>query len=82
MSRGNSNYRSFVILVARFVGFVFAIGGAILTIWTIATVVNVPDKLDSMDAIIGGVLSAVISVLGVLMLIAKPPQTKGEMEKK
>ena len=59
------NFRLFN-LMGKVIGVAFAIIGCIVCIWSFCS------NSDFTDKIIGGGLSALMSILGVLMVIAKP----------
>jgi hypothetical protein len=73
MPRENLNYWKFFNFFGKVFGSVFAVGCGILSIWSFTT-----DNVNPTDAIIGGVLSAVMSVLGILMILSKPSDPKAE----
>ena len=67
MRQEGPDFWSFFNALGKLVGLMFAIGFGLLSIWSFVT-----DQLDLKEKIVAGGLSALMSVLGVLMLIAKP----------
>ena len=76
MQLKKSSYWPFFNFVGKFAGLVLAIVGAVLCVWSVVAAISSPDKLSLMEAIVGGGVSAVVSVLGVLMIVAKPSHPK------
>lgn len=62
-------YWKFFNLVGKLFGVVFAVGGGLLFAWSVANAISARDKF---VAIIGCVMSAVVTIFGVLIIIAKP----------
>jgi hypothetical protein len=67
MNQKGPDYWSFFNAFGKLVGLAFAVGCGLLAIWSFAT-----DQMGLTEKLIGGGLSALMSVLGVLMIIAKP----------
>ncbi|MGA2246392.1 MAG: hypothetical protein ABSH48_15460 [Verrucomicrobiota bacterium] len=77
MPQKNEEYWAFFDIVGKLVGLAFAVGFGILAVWSFVT-----DALDITGSIVLGGLSAVMSVLGVLMIKAKPTNPTDPEEKK
>jgi hypothetical protein len=80
MPQKKSSYWLLFNFVGKLAGLAFTIVGAILTVWSVVTVISSPDKLSLLEVIGGGGISAVMTVLGVLMMIAKPSNPKDSTE--
>lgn len=74
MRQEDPEFWSFFNALGKLVGLAFAVGCGLLSIWSFTT-----DQMDLTEKFIAGSVSALISILGVLMIIAKPtgpPDTK------
>jgi hypothetical protein len=67
MNPNGPDFYSFLNALGKLVGFIFAIGFGVLSIWSFVSV-----QFDLAERVVVGGLGALISFLGVLMIIAKP----------
>ena len=72
MNKDGPDFWSLFNALGKLFGFIFAIGFGALSIWSF-----VSGQFDLTERIIIGGLTALFSVLGVLMIIAKPTQPPG-----